>query len=114
MVQFYIVEIQQYATGEYGHIVHCAYDDDPVKARLKGDSKFYQVLSAAAVSELPNHAAIMFDTNGVPVMHQFYAHELPEPEPEPEEPEIDPDIGEGNGEGEGGEDSGEEPPVTGE
>ena len=91
MTQFYIVEIQQYVNGEFGHIVHYAYDEDPDKARLKGESKFYEVLSAAAVSDLPCHSAIMFSTEGFPLMHQCYKHEVTsEPEPEPtvtEEPE---------------------------
>lgn len=84
MTQFYIVEIQQYANGEYGHIVHYAYDADPDKARLTGESKYYEVLSAAAVSELPSHAAIMFSTEGFPILHQCYKHAVT-PEPEPEE-----------------------------
>lgn len=74
MTQFYVVEIQQYDNGEYGHIVHYAYDEDPEKARLKGESKYHEVLSAAAVSELPTHAAIMFSTEGFPLMHQCYKH----------------------------------------
>lgn len=74
MTQFYVVEIQQYENGEFGHIVHYAYDDDPDKARLKGESKYHEVLAAAAVSELPSHAAIMFSTEGFPLMHQCYKH----------------------------------------
>ena len=69
VTQFYIVEIQQYANGEYGHIVHFAYDADPEKARLKGEAKYYEVLAAAAVSDLPTHSAIMFSTEGFPIMH---------------------------------------------
>lgn len=72
--QFYVVEIQQYANGEYGHIVHYVYDEDINKARLKGESKYHEVLAAAAVSELPSHAAIMFSTDGFPIMHQCYKH----------------------------------------
>lgn len=74
MTQFYVVEIQQYANGEFGHIVHYAYDEDPDKARLKGVSKYHEVLAAAAVSELTSHAAIMFSTDGFPLMHQCYKH----------------------------------------
>lgn len=74
MTQFYIVEVQQYANGEFGHLVHYAYDEDADKARLKGESKYHEVLAAAAVSELPTHAAIMFSTEGYPVMHQCYMH----------------------------------------
>lgn len=82
MTQFYIVEIQQYANGEYGHLVHYAYDADPVKARLKGESKYHEVLAAAAVSELPSHAAIMFSAEGFPIFHQCYKHAVSAPEPE--------------------------------
>ena len=88
MTQFYIVEIQQYANGDFGHIVHFAYDADPDTARLKGEAKYYEVLSAAAISNLPSHAAIMFSTEGFPLLHQCYKHTVqPEPEPEPEETE---------------------------
>lgn len=104
--QYYIIEIQQYADGTYGDIEHFAWDEDPEKARLKAESKYYQVLSAAAVSELPSHAAILFSSEGFPYMHQCYKHAQPEPgptpepepvEPGPEEPaegEPDPDGGE--------------------
>ena len=76
MYQYYIVEVQQYQNGEFGHIVHYVYDADPDKARLKGESKYHEVLAAAAVSELPSHAAIMFSTEGYPIMHQCYKHSV--------------------------------------
>ena len=38
MNQFYIIEIQKYANGEFGHIVHFAYDEDATKARLKAEA----------------------------------------------------------------------------
>lgn len=76
--QYYVVELQQYESGEYGHLVHFAYDEDDTTARLKCESKFYEVLAAAAVSELPKHSAIMFDINGVPLMHKCYEHVKPE------------------------------------
>ncbi len=75
MTQFYIVEIQKYDNGDYGHLVHFAYDADADKARLKAEAKFYEVLSAAAVSELPEHSAILFSSEGFPIMHQCYKHE---------------------------------------
>ena len=74
MTQFYVVEVQKYTDGSFGHIVHYAYDDDPDTARLKGESKYYEVLSAAAVSNIPEHSAIMFSTEGFPIMHQCYKH----------------------------------------
>lgn len=106
MYQYYIVEIQTYANGGFGHIVHWASDEDANKARMKGEAKFHEVLAAAAVSELPVHAAIMFTTEGFPVMNQCYKHEVPpQPEPQPEpEPEPEPEVEETpeEPEGEGG------------
>lgn len=49
MFQYYVIEIQKYTDGSYGHLVHAAYDEDQTQARLKGESKYYEVLSAAAI-----------------------------------------------------------------
>ena len=75
MTQFYIVEIQQYANGEYGHLVHYAFDQDADVARLKAESKYHKVLAAAAISNTMSHAAIMFSTEGFPVLNQCYKHQ---------------------------------------
>jgi len=85
MTQYYVIELQKYVDGSYGDIKHVVWDEDPTKARLKAESKFYEVLSAAAISELPVHAAIMFTSDGVPVMNQKYVHAVAQVEPEPEE-----------------------------
>ena len=92
MNQYYIIEIQQYANGEYGHQVHFAYDTDAVKARLKAESKYHEVLAAAAVSELQSHSATLLMSDGRVIMNQCYKHALPEPEPEvePTEPTEEP------------------------
>lgn len=66
--QYYVVEIQQYANGEYGHLVHFAYDEN----------------DSTALSELPKHSAIMFDSSGAPQMHKCYEHVKPEPVTESE------------------------------
>lgn len=74
MNQYYILEIQQYQTGEYGHIVHFAYDEDASKARLKAESKYHEVLAAAAVSDLLSHSATLIAANGQSLMYQCYKH----------------------------------------
>lgn len=74
MTQFYVVEVKQNTAGEFEHQVYWVYDEDPDKARLKGESKYHEVLSAAAISEYASHAAIMFSTEGFPLMHQCYKH----------------------------------------
>lgn len=82
MNQYYIFEIQQYANGEYGHIVHFAYDADASKARLKAESKYHEVLAAAAISELQSHAATLITADGRVIMNQCYKHPLVETNPE--------------------------------
>ena len=84
MNQFSIIEIQQYINGEFGHIVHFAYDANPTKARLKAEAKYHEVLASAAVSELPQHSATLLTADGRAIMNQCYKHEIPTPEPEPE------------------------------
>lgn len=86
MNQFYIIEIQKYVNGEFGHIVHFAYDEDATKARLKAESKYHQVLAAAAVSELPQHSATLLTSDGRAIMNQVYRHEVAISEEESTEP----------------------------
>ena len=98
MNQFYIIEIQQYVNGEFGHIVHFAFDENPTKARLKAEAKYHEVLAAAAISELPQHSASLLTSDGRCIMNQCYRHEIETPEPEveptePEEPGTEPEEG---------------------
>ena len=90
MNQYYIMEIQQYANGDYGHIVHFAFDADANKARLKAESKYHEVLAAAAVSELRSHAATLLTADGRVIMNQCYKHELSTPEEETTPDEVTP------------------------
>ena len=85
MTQYYIIEIQRSANGEYAHLVHWAYDEDPTTARLKAESKYHEVLSAAAISQLASHSATLIAGNGQSIMYQCYTHAVPEPNAEIEE-----------------------------
>ena len=89
---FYIIEIQQYQDLTYGHLVHWA------ETRNQADAKYYTVLAAAAVSELPSHSATLIDSDGNALRNYCYHHEQPAPEPEEtttepvtEEPEPEPE-----------------------
>ena len=79
MTQFYIIEIRQYANVEYEHLVHYAYDENAQQAQLKAESRYHEILAAAAVSATACHAAILFTTEGFPLMHQCYKHTLLQP-----------------------------------
>lgn len=81
MYQYYVIEVQK-TNGEYAHNVFWLYDEDADKARLKGESKYHEILSYASVSNVEEHSAIMFASDGTPLMHQCYKH-TPEPAPEP-------------------------------
>lgn len=96
MTQYYIIEIQQYPNGEYGHLVHYAYDEDPDKARLKAEAKYHEILSYAAVSETKKHSAVILSDESFPVLYQCYKHNVvapaPAAEPETEEPAEEPEA----------------------
>lgn len=87
MTQYYIIEIQLNAAGEYGHIVHYAYDEDATTARLKAESKYHEVLAAAAVSELAQHSATLISSDGRAIMNQCYKHAVAAPAEEESTPE---------------------------
>ena len=82
---FYVIEIQQYADLSYGHIVHWA------ETRNQADAKYYTVLAAAAVSELPSHSATLIDSDGNALRNYSYHHEQPELEETTPEPESEPE-----------------------
>ena len=78
MYQFYIIEVKKDANGEFEHNVNWVWDANPDKARLKGEAKYHEILATAAVSEYAEHSAILFSSEGFPIMHQCYKHEVTE------------------------------------
>lgn len=74
MYQNYVVEVKKTASGEYEHNVFWLYDEDPDTAMLKAESKFHEILAAAAVSEMAEHSAILFTSEGFPKDHKCYKH----------------------------------------
>ncbi len=88
MTQFYIVEVKELANGEFEHVVSWAYDNDPAKARQKGESTYYTKLAAAAVSNYATHGVILFSQECYPIMNKNFVHDIqtaPEPETNGEE-----------------------------
>ena len=74
MYQYYVVEIIKMQSGEFEHNVFWLYDADDKKAMLKGESKYHSILATAAVSEHPEHSAILFSSKGLPMASQCYEH----------------------------------------
>lgn len=80
-MKYFVVEIQKLSENTYAHIVHEA------ATRNEAESKYHQVLAAAAISNIPEHSAIMFTGEGFPLMHENYKHVVvPEVVPEEEIP----------------------------
>ena len=71
-MKYIVIEIQTYADKTVGFLTF----DFTEKAQA--ESKYHAVLSAAAVSGLPRHAAIMIDNTGRPLERQCYTHAVPE------------------------------------
>ena len=76
MTQVYVVEIKKTQSGEFEHNVFWLYDADADKAMLKAESKFHEILAAAALSDTAYHAAILFTSEGFPMKHECYKHEV--------------------------------------
>lgn len=74
MYQYYIIEIQRSHAGEYAHLIHWAFDADADIARQKAESKFHEVLTAAAVSNTAMHSATLISAEGVPLRNECYHH----------------------------------------
>ena len=65
---YIVIELQKSADGAITNIVtqHATQEE--------AESKYYSILSAAAVSNVPVHSAIIVSEQAFPVKHEFYAH----------------------------------------
>ena len=76
MTQLYVIEVKKNINDEFEHNVNWVWDEDPTKARLKGESKYHEILASAAISNMKEHSAILFTSEGFPLMHNCYKHDL--------------------------------------
>lgn len=67
---YIVVEIQ--TTSTVATLVN-AYED-----RNQAESRYHQILSAAAVSALPKHSAVLMDDAGETIKRDSYEHEVTE------------------------------------
>lgn len=72
---FIVLEIQK---GDQVATLVSSHED-----RNSAESKYHTVLSAAAISAVPVHSAILMTDEGTPIKYESYEH-TPEPEPSPE------------------------------
>lgn len=89
MFQYYVVEIVKDTQGQYSHNVYWTFDETADKARRKAESKAYELLALAALSETTVHSVTVLSDEGFVVTRQCYKN-VTEPDPEPE-PELEPE-----------------------
>ena len=77
-MKFLVTELQTFPNGSMSTPSY-AYDDI-----LSAQAKYHSILSAAAKSALPVHAATIMNNEGQEIDHQCFYHEV-EPEEEPNE-----------------------------
>ena len=82
-MKYLVTEIQTMADGQVANLTS-VFDD-----RMQAESSYHSILAAAAISQLPLHACMMYTNDGYLVMSANYVHEQPSPEPGPE-PEPEP------------------------
>lgn len=76
-MKYIVMEVQMFENGDISTPTY-AYDNEHSAL-----AKYYQILSAASVSSLPVHSAMMFTANGLYLRSESFEHKAPEPEPEP-------------------------------
>ena len=78
---FIVLEVQANIDGTVGTLINTYKDTEKSMA----ESKYHTILSAAAISNVYNHAAFMLTDEGRLIRSERYRHESPaETEPEPE------------------------------
>lgn len=65
---YIVIEIQTNASGEVATIVNT------YPSQAQADSKYYSILSAAALSTVPVHSAVILTNEGRMVRFESYTH----------------------------------------
>lgn len=65
---FIVIELQKNENGTVANIV------TEHSTQSEAESKYHNILSAAAVSKVPVHSAVIVSEEGFPLMHQCYKH----------------------------------------
>lgn len=66
---FIVLEIQKTSETEVANLVSTHTN------RNEAESKFHQVLSAAAISNIPKHSAVLLTDDGVCIKRESFVHE---------------------------------------
>lgn len=67
-MNYIVIELQKNAEGQVANLITAH------NTLAEAESKFYSILAAAAVNDVPVHSAIIVSEEGFPVKHQCYKH----------------------------------------
>lgn len=67
--KFIVIEMQKDANGNVAIVTPAMYDN-----QNEAESKFYTVLAAAAVSNVPKHSVTMLHEDGFVIRNETYIH----------------------------------------
>lgn len=67
--KFIVIEMQKDANGNVAIVTPAMYDN-----QNEAESKFYTVLAAAAVSNIPKHSVTMLHEDGFVIRNETYIH----------------------------------------
>ena len=67
-MKYIVIEMQKTAEGQVANLVTAH------NTLAEAESKFYSILAAAAINDVPVHSAIIVSEEGFPVKHQCYKH----------------------------------------
>lgn len=73
---YIVIELQTNSDGSVGNLVWS------YTSREEAFSKYFLILSAAAISSLPVHAAVILDNTGLQIASQYFKHETEQEETE--------------------------------
>lgn len=66
--KYVVLEIQTMADGQVACLA------TPYDGQMQAESSYHSVLAAAALSNLPRHAAVLMTSDGSVQMSQYYEH----------------------------------------
>lgn len=78
MYQYYIIEIKKFSNGEYEHNVFWQYDDNERIAQRKAESKAFELLANAALSQTVVHSVTVLSDDGFTVFTRNYRNNVTE------------------------------------
>ena len=69
-MKYIVIELQKLTDGTVTNLVY-AYD-----TKKEAESKYYAILSAASVSKIPTHSAVILQEDAMPIAYKSFVHNV--------------------------------------